>query len=159
MLVKLKIWEDIASNVCGVFIVALEPFVMSQREVSTSLGVGVFCKASIVAEGGVFSPRMALKGGLDAGLRLGASLTISFELPFGCPALVGLLSGTLFSESNAGIRASLSGERSPEESPSKNKVRSRGLPLWLFCRDCMRLWYWPLIRDLSGDLLGDGLIV
>lgn len=23
----------------------------------------------------------------------------------------------------------------------------------------MRLWYWPLISDLSGDLLGSGLVV
>ena len=31
--------------------------------------------------------------------------------------------------------------------------------LFGFWNDCMRLWYWPLINDFSGDLFGDGLVV
>lgn len=48
--------------------------VMSLNGVSTSRAA-IVCKASMVAEGGVFSPRMALGGGLEEGLRLGVSFS------------------------------------------------------------------------------------
>lgn len=68
---------------------------MLKREVSVSLGVGVFCSASIVVEGGVFSPKIALGGGLEVGRKLGVLLAKSFALGVGVPVLVGLFSGDL----------------------------------------------------------------
>ena len=63
-------------------------------------GVGVFCNASMVADGGVFSARMALGGGLVAARRFGISLLESLALGVGGVGvldLVGLLSGDLIS--------------------------------------------------------------
>lgn len=80
------------------------------NELSISFGVGVFCKANKVADGGVFSPRMALGGGLDVGRRLGVSLPKSLPPGVGVPDRVGLLSRDLFSLSNVDVRDSRSGD-------------------------------------------------
>ena len=72
-------------------------FVMLESDVSVSFGVAMFCNASIVADGGVFSPRIAFGGGLVVGRRLGISLAKSFALGVGVPDRVGLFSGDLFS--------------------------------------------------------------
>ena len=72
-------------------------FVMLESEVSKSFGVAIFCNANIVADGGVFSPKIAFGGGLVVGRRLGVSLAKSFALGVGVPDRVGLLSGDLFS--------------------------------------------------------------
>lgn len=83
---------------------------MFANEVSISAGTGVFCKASIVAEGGVFSPNMAFGGGLVVGRRPGASRLRSRPFGVGVPDLVGLRSGDLFSLSNVEVRDNRSGD-------------------------------------------------
>ena len=83
---------------------------MLARELSISLGTGRFCNASIVADGGVFSPSIALGGGLEVGRRVGVSLLRSFPAGVGVSDLVGLLAGDLFSPSNVDVRDSLSGD-------------------------------------------------
>ena len=85
---------------------------MLDRELSFSLGVAIFCRASIVEDGGVFSPRIALSGGRDVGRRLGVSLPKSFPIGVDVPDRVGLLSGDLFSQSNPDVRGVLSGDLS-----------------------------------------------
>ena len=72
-------------------------FVMLESEVSESFGVAMFCNAIIVADGGVFSPRIAFGAGLVVGRRFGVSLAKSFALGVGVPERVGLLSGDLLS--------------------------------------------------------------
>ena len=91
---------------CGV-----EPLVMSASEESESFGVAMFCRASIVDEGGVFSPRMGLNEGLE-GLRLGVSLPFSLPPGVGVPDFVGLFSGERFSKSNPDAREKRSGDLS-----------------------------------------------
>lgn len=86
-----------ASIVWGDLVRAVDPFVMFERELSRSLGLGMFCSASRVAEVGVFSPRIAFGGCLVEGRRLGISRPKSFPLGVGVPERVGLLSGDLFS--------------------------------------------------------------
>ena len=85
---------------------------MLEREVSVSFGVGIFCNASMVADGGVFSPRMAFGGGRR---RLGVSLPFVVGVGVAVPGRVGLLSGEIFSISKLCARDnrsdSLSGDR------------------------------------------------
>ena len=107
MLVRLKICVEIASKFCEFRMVGVELLVMLEREVSISFGVGIFCKASIVADGGVFSPRMAFGGGRR---RLGVSLP--FGVGVAVPDRVGLLSGDRFSRSKLCTRGSRSGDLS-----------------------------------------------
>ena len=107
MLVRLKICVEIASKLCEFRMVGVELLVMLEREVSISFGVGIFCKASIVADGGVFSPRMAFGGGRR---RLGVSLP--FGVGVAVPDRVGLLSGDRFSRSKLCTRGSRSGDLS-----------------------------------------------
>ena len=110
MLVRLNICVEIASKFCK--FEELRPlgvalFVILVREVSVSFGVGMFCNASIVADGGVFSPKMAFGGGLR---RLGVSLPLGVGVAV--PERVGLLSGETFSKSKLCARGSRSGDRS-----------------------------------------------
>lgn len=92
-----------------------ELLVMFENGASVSLGVTMFCRASIVDEGGVCSPRMGLGGGL-AGRMLGVSFPKSLAPGVGVPDFVServrLLSGDRFSKSNPGVRGSLSGDLS-----------------------------------------------
>ena len=94
MLVRLKICEEMLSKFCEFRMFGVELLVIFDREVSVSLGVGMFCNASMVAEGGVFSPRMAFGGGRR---RLGVSLPLGVGVAV--PDRVGLLSGDMFSKS------------------------------------------------------------
>ena len=72
----------------------------------------------MVADVGLFSPRIALGGGLQVGRRLGVSLAKSLMLEVGVPERVGLLSGDLFSLSNVDERDNLSGDFSTGLVPS-----------------------------------------
>tara|TARA_R110002060_G_scaffold25853_2_gene35395 strand:- start:396 stop:833 length:438 start_codon:yes stop_codon:yes gene_type:complete len=77
MLVRLKIWFEIASKVCGVRTSAVEPFVTFDRGASTSL-VAMFWRASIVADcGGVFSPRILCGGRLKDGRTVSSRFGVS----------------------------------------------------------------------------------
>lgn len=84
---------------------------MLERELSVSFGVGMFCNASIVADGGVFSPRMAFGGGRR---RLGVSLPFGVGVGVAVPDRVGLLSGDVFSISKLCARDNRSGNLSGE---------------------------------------------
>lgn len=93
----------------------VERLVMFERDVSSYFGVAMFLRASIVEDGGVFSPRIGLGGGLVD--RMLFSLPKSLPLGVGVPDLVasdlvGLLSGDRFSKSKPGVRGSLSGDLS-----------------------------------------------
>ena len=105
MLVRLKICVEIASKFCEFRMFETELFVILEREVSDSFGVGMFCNASIVADGGVFSPRIAFGGGRR---RLGVSLP--FGVGVAVPERVGLLSGDEFSKSKLCVRSNRSGD-------------------------------------------------
>ena len=118
MVVRLKIWVEIASKVCGLRLVGNEFLVISFNEESPSFAVDMFCIASIVAEGGVFSPRIAFTGDRGVGLKIGVSLPKSLVLGVGVPERVGLRSGDLFSCSKLGVRGTLSKDRSGEPTPS-----------------------------------------
>lgn len=107
MLVRLKICVEIASKFCELRIFGVELLVMLEREVSGSFGVGKFCNASIVADGGVFSPKMAFGGGRR---RLGVSRP--FGVGVAVPDRVGLLSGDRFSRSKLCVRGNRSGDLS-----------------------------------------------
>ena len=107
MVVRLKICVEIASKFCEPRMFGVELFVILEREVSSSFGVGMFCNASIVADGGVFSPKMALGGGRR---RLGVSLP--FGVGVAVPDRVGLLSGDMFSISKLCVRDKRSGNLS-----------------------------------------------
>lgn len=107
MLVRLKICVEIASKLCEFRMFGVELLVMLEREVSVSFGVDMFCRASIVAEGGVFSPRMAFGGGRR---RLGVSLP--FGVGVAVPDRVGLFSGDRLSRSKLCVRDNLSGDLS-----------------------------------------------
>ena len=87
----------------------VELLVILEREVSVSFGVGIFCNASIVADGGVFSPNIALGGGLR---RLGVSLPFGVGVGVTVPDRVGLLSGDVFSKSKLCARGNRSGDLS-----------------------------------------------
>ena len=76
-----------------------------------SLGVGVFCKASMVADVGELSPSIAFGGGRVVGRKVGVSLLQSRMPGVGVPDLVGLLSGDRLS-SKIDARDALSGDRS-----------------------------------------------
>ena len=108
----------------------------------------------------MFSPKIALIGERAVGLNTGVSLPKSFAPGVGVadPARVGLRSGDLLSYPSPGVRGSLSGDVSTELVPSRKLLRSRIFP-FPFWSDCMRLWYWPLINDFSGDRFGGGLVV
>lgn len=104
----------------------------------------MFCKASIVAEGGVFSPSSGFERyRLDIRALLGESCLLSRPLGVGVFSRGGVLSRDRLPDSIARGRPTLSGERL-----SRKLGSSLGLRL---CVDCKRLWYWPLIRDFSGD--------
>ena len=107
MLVRLKICVEIASKFCEFRMFGIELLVMLEREVSDSFGVGIFCNASIVADGGVFSPRIAFGGGRR---RLGVSLPRGVGVAV--PERVGLLSGDVFSKSKLCVRSNRSGDLS-----------------------------------------------
>jgi hypothetical protein len=55
--------------------------------------MGIVCSASIVADGGVFSPSIALGGGLDVGRKPGVELRRSREDGVGVAARDAVLSG------------------------------------------------------------------
>ena len=109
MLVRLKICVEIASKFCELRRFEVELLVMLKRDVSVSLGAGVFCNASIVADGGVFSPKMAFGGGRR---RLGVSLPFGVGVGVVVPERVGLLSGDWFSRSKLCVRSNRSGDLS-----------------------------------------------
>jgi hypothetical protein len=91
MLVRLRIWFDIASNVGGTRTSAVDPFVTFDRGESTSL-LAIFCKASIVADcGGVFSPSMLCGGLLNDGRIVGVS-RLGVSRPLGVEDLERLVS-------------------------------------------------------------------
>lgn len=94
--------------------------------------IGIFCSANIVADGGVFSPSIALGADLDVGRKLGAELSRSREDGVGVAARDRFLSGdeNMLSLSNSRLFKGVtvpdrprSGERSGERSgdlvPSK----------------------------------------
>lgn len=118
--------------------VGVDPFVISERGASVSFGVGIFCNASMVDDGGVFSPKMGFNGG-RVDRKVGVSRPPS-RLLGGVPDLVGLLSGDRFMESSPSIRGRRSGERSwdlsRELSAFAKLFRSR---VESFCHDCRRL--------------------
>ncbi len=74
-----------------------EVLVILDSDASESFGVDILCNANIVADGGVFSPRIAFGGGLVVGRRFGVSLAKSLALEVGVPDRVGLFSGDLLS--------------------------------------------------------------
>ena len=93
----------------------VERLVIFERDVSSCFGVAMFFSASIVDEGGVFSPRIGLGGGLTD--RMLFSRPNSLPLGVGVPDLVasdfvGLLSSDLLSTSKPGVRGNLSGDLS-----------------------------------------------
>lgn len=98
--------------------VGVDPLVTSASG-ELSFGVAIFWSASIVEDGGVFSPRIALKGGL-----VGLALDVSFPPPLptgvGVPERVGLLSGDLFSMSEPKPRKRRSGDFSGDLSRELN---------------------------------------
>ena len=97
MVVRPSICVEIASYVCGVRVSADDELVMVDNGVSRSAGVGMFCSASIVADGGVFSPKIALGPDLALGRRLGMSRPKSLLVGVGVLERVGLFSGNRFS--------------------------------------------------------------
>lgn len=107
MLVRLRICVEIASKFCELRMFGVELFVILEREASVSFGVGVFCSANIVADGGVFSPRIAFGGGRR---RLAVSLPFGVGVGVAVPDLVGLLSGDVFSKSKLCARGNRSGD-------------------------------------------------
>lgn len=148
MFVRPRIWDDRASKLwdCLGGDCELVPF---ESGGSGSFGICMFCKASIVAEGGVFSPNNGFERyRLDMRTLLGESCLLSRPLGVGVLSRGGVssldrLSLERLSGSIASGRPILSGERF-----SRNPGKSLGLRLGV---DCRRLWYWPLIRDFSGD--------
>lgn len=82
------------------------------KGVSRFGGVAMFCRANIVADGGVFSPRIALGPDLALGRRLGMSFSRSLLVEVGVLERVGLFSGDRFSYSRRGMRPNRSGDRS-----------------------------------------------
>ena len=127
MLVKLRICDEMASNVCGVRARAVEPLVILVNGASVSTRFRILCNASIVAEGGVFSPSMGRLRWLGVDLPVGVGVCD--------PSLVGLRSGDLLLDSsysdNFDARRPLSGDLLSNE--SLNPLTE--LP----CTDCMRL--------------------
>ena len=121
-------------------------------------GMCMFCSASIVAEGGVFSPNNGLGPGRDEGLRLGVSLNGSREDIFGVEerstgvVISSLLSRRLKDEMPL-TEAGRSGDRSGDLLSRKFR-RSFTLP---DCSVCMRLWCAPLTSDRSGEDCGVSL--
>ena len=84
---------------------------MSSRDPSVSFGVCIFCNASIVDDGGVFSPKMGFSGGL-VGFKVGVSRSLPLPLDGDVPDLVGLFSGERFSKSSVKGLENLSGDLS-----------------------------------------------
>lgn len=163
MLVKAWIWVDSGSEGCGTLV--NEVLVMFDRGGSESRE-DIDCRASIVADGGVFSPRIAFGPERVVGRSDGVSLKKSLVDGVGVPTRVGEFSGELirsFSRLKAGgvpgIRpAGRSGERSGDLvfDPSRKLLRSL---TFVDCNDCIRLCAAPFIKDRSGDLGGIGLTV
>lgn len=91
---------------------AVEEFVTVDNGLSRFAGVGIFCSANMVADGGVFSPRIAFGPVLTLGRKLGMSRSKSLLVEVGVLERVGLFSGDRFSYSRNGIRPNRSGERS-----------------------------------------------
>ena len=112
MLVKLFIWLEISTK-SWCLVLGLEELVTSERGVSVSFGTAIFCRASIVAEVGAFSPKMALSGGLEG--RLDVSFGVSRPEGVGVLDRPDHLSGDRFSISNPGVRGALSGDFSGED--------------------------------------------
>ena len=84
----------------------------------------MFCKASIVADGGVFSPRMGRSVYLLIGRPLGVSRAGSLAGGVGELDLAGLFSGDLLSFSaTVGVRGTRSGDFSGDL-PCRKKLKS-----------------------------------
>ena len=81
---------------------------ISTRGVSLSFGITMFCKANIVAEGGVLSPSMGFRGGLDRWL--GVSLPVSRLIGVGVLDRPESLSFEWFSLRRPGVRGRRSGD-------------------------------------------------
>ena len=134
----------------------LVPLVMSFN----GSGICIFCSASIVAEGGVFSPSNGLGPGRDEGLKLGVSLNGSREDRFGVDerSTGVVISSLLFrrlkvlKDEILLTEAGRSGDRSGDLL-SRKFLRSFTL---LDCSVCMRLCA-PLISDRSGEGCGVSL--
>ena len=77
----------------------------------------------MVDEGGVFSPRMGLKDGLER-FKLGVSLPLSFPPGVGVPDLVGALSGDRLSRSSPVVRENRSGDLSGDFSGDRSSELS-----------------------------------
>lgn len=95
--------------------------------------MGIFCSANMVADGGVFSPSIALGADLDVGRKLGAEPSRSREAGVGVAVRDAFLSGEekMLSLSNSRLVIGVtvpdrprSGERSGEER-SGDRVPSR----------------------------------
>lgn len=141
---------------------AVEPFVTFDRGASTSLPA-IVCKASIVADGGgVFSPNILCGCLLREGRtlimsRVGVSRPGVGVVDLGVSSFSGDFSGDTPSKKKSllpcgveGRFEDFSGELGDDnaEPLSKKLLRSRTLPV---CKDCMRLWAAPLIRERSGE--------
>ena len=112
----------------------------------------------MVAEGGVFSPSIALIGDRGVGRKIGVSLPKSLVFGVGVPDRGVSLSVDLVSWSKLGVRGIRSEGLSGEPLLSVKLLRSFILPL-PFWKDCIRFWYWPLINDFSGDRVGEGFVM
>lgn len=142
MLVRLRIWDEMASNVYGARPRVADELVMFESGASESARVRIDCRASIVPEGGVFSPCVGLFSSVGVALPPGVGVSD--------PDLLGLFSADRGSYSDIlGARRPLSGERRSSESLSP-----RTLPFWT---DWMRRWC-GLIRLFSGDPLDITLV-
>ncbi len=125
----------------------LVPLVMSFN----GSGMYMFCSASMVAEGGVFSPNNGLGPGRDEGLRLGVSLNGSRGAMVGVDERsTGVVISSLLSirlkDEMPPTEAGRSGDRSGDLLSRKFR---RSFTL-LDCSVCMRLCA-PLISDRSGE--------
>jgi hypothetical protein len=147
MLVRLRIWFEIASKVCGARTSAFDPFVTFDNGASVSL-LAICCNANIVADcGGVFSPRILCGGLLKEGLKEGVSRTgvsrpgvgVEARLPSLSGDFSGDLSGDLPSEKKSlavcgvtGLFVLFSGEGVGDpkvEAPSRKLIKSRTFPV------------------------------
>ena len=169
MLVRLRIWLEIPSNVGGTRTSAVDPFVTFARDVSGSLAAMV-CSANIVADGGgAFSPRMLCGGRRNDGLTCGiAELGVSRPVGVGVPARVTLSFSGDFGASKSLDRRGLdclvgllSGDRGVigPDPFSRRLLISLTLPV---CSDCILLCVALLTSDRSGDvskLRSGGLIM
>ncbi len=147
MLVRLRIWFDIASNVCGVRTRAVEPLVTFDRGLSLSL-VDMFCRASIVADwGGVFSPSMLCGSLRRDGRKVGVSLPAGVCVGVGVDERFVSFSGDFAStRANSLLAYGVEGRfdvfsgdlvgDADKDPPSRKLLRSLTFPV---CKDCIRL--------------------